>query len=179
MTHDVYKNREIMTKYEPYGLSLRESQKKSIGKAIQRKTGLSLKLTRAQLHGNDRLALTKVQIGHIMKNSLARRGADIKMSKAQLQAMKKMGGFLPLIPLILAGLSAVGGLAGGAAGIAKAVNDKRSSDAAMAEQVRHNKEIESQLRGSGLTCCPTCRGSGLYLQTTKRGTGVDLGRKKD
>jgi hypothetical protein len=35
---------------------------------------------------------------------------------------KKIGGFLPLIPLF-AGLSAVGALAGGAAAVAKSVND--------------------------------------------------------
>ena len=65
-----------------------------------------------------------------------------------------MGGILPLltlIPLILRGLSAAGALAGGAAGIAKAVQDKKSNDSANTEAERHNREVEAQLKGSGLS----------------------------
>ena len=101
-------------------------------------------------------------------------GAEIKFSKTQLKKMAKMGGFLPLLPLIpmiLGGLSAAGALAGGAAGIAKAVQDKQANDVANAEAARHNREVEAQLSaaGSGLYlgkrggCCPMCRGSGLFL----------------
>ena len=39
----------------------------------------------------------------------------------------KQGGFLPLLPLIFGGLSALGALSGGAAGIAKAVNDAKQA----------------------------------------------------
>jgi len=154
--------------YEPYGLTLSGSQKQSIGEAIQNETGVTIRLSLEQLAGDDALALTKTQIRKIQKHRNLGNGADIKLSNTQIRAMKKMGGFLPLIPLILAGLSAVGGLAGGAAGIAKAVHDKQASDVAMAEQARHNKEVEKQLQGSGLQCCPKCKGSGVYLGKTSK-----------
>lgn len=158
----------MKTEYTIFGLSLSDAQKKSLARAIQGKTNLTLRLNLRQLSGNDKLALTKNQIAHITKNKNMQRGSDINLSKTQLQKMKKMGGFLPLIPLILAGISAAGALAGGAASIAKTVHEKQASDATITEQARHNREIESQLRGSGLmTYCPTCRGSGLYLSKNR------------
>lgn len=62
---------------------------------------------------------------------------------------EREGGFLPLIPLILGGLSAAGALAGGAAGVAKTVLDKKANDAELAEKERHNKEMEKAV-GRGL-----------------------------
>ena len=44
-----------------------------------------------------------------------------------LPVPKKVGGFLPLLIPIFSGLSATGALAGGAAGIAKAVNDSNAA----------------------------------------------------
>jgi len=160
----------MKTDYTIYGLSLSDAQKKSLARAIKSKTNLTLKLSLRQLSGSDKLALTKQQIARITKNKDMNRGSEINLSKTQLQKMKKMGGFLPLIPLILAGISAIGALAGGAATIAKTVHEKQASDASIAEQTRHNREIESELRGSGLkkfTCCPTCKGSGLYLSKNR------------
>ena len=63
---------------------------------------------------------------------------------------KKVGGILPLIPLIIGGLAAAGSVAGGAAGIAQAVNKKKAEDAALAEQKRHNISLENAARGQGL-----------------------------
>ena len=67
--------------------------------------------------------------------------------------MRKKGGFLPLIP-ILAGIAAAGSVAGGAAGIASAVNKKKAEDAAAQEQHRHNLSLEeaarTAARGKGL-----------------------------
>lgn len=163
--------------YAKYGLTLSESQKKTIGQAIMNNDSAVIRLTVEQLTGDDMLALTSSQIKRIEKHKDANRGIDLKLSKTQLQNMKKQGGFLPLIPLILAGLSAVGGLAGGAAGIAKAVHDKQASDEAMAEQMRHNKEVEAQLKaGTGLQCCPKCKGSGLYLGKQRGGGGLFLSK---
>lgn len=78
----------------------------------------------------------------------------------------KRGGFLPLIP-IFAGLSALGSLAGGAAGIAKAVNDYKSAKQNFNESERHNKIMESIALGKGLYIKPYKKGSGLYLQAPK------------
>lgn len=146
--------------YSSFGLSLSNPQKKSLANAIQNKTSLTLRLNTNQLHGQDKLALTMTQINHITKSKSVGKGVNITLSKTQLQKMKKMGGFLPLI---LAGLGALGALAGGASAIAKTVHEKQTADATLAEQSRHNRQIESELRGSGFKCCPQCKGSGLYL----------------
>ena len=74
----------------------------------------------------------------------------------------KTGGILPLIPLF-AGLSAVGVLAGGAAGIAKAVNDSKAAKQQLEKNRRHNKTMESIAMGKGLYLKPYKRGFGLYL----------------
>lgn len=65
----------------------------------------------------------------------------------------KSGGFLPLVPLF-AGLSALGALAGGASGIAKAVNDATAAKKQLGEAARHNQTMEAI----------TLRGRGLYLK---------------
>lgn len=76
----------------------------------------------------------------------------------------KSGGVLPLIP-IFAGLSALGSLAGGAAGIAKAVNDYKSAQKNLSETERHNKMMESIAIGKGLYIKPYKKGSGIYVNS--------------
>jgi hypothetical protein len=141
-----------------FGLSLTETQKQSLANAVQTRSGLTLRLTPEQLDGSDELALTKAQIAHIIKNKNIGQGVDLKLSKTQLQKIKKTGGFLPLI---IAALAAAGALAGGAASVAKAVHEKRAADTSLEEQARHNREVEAQLQGSGI--CTTCHGTGLFL----------------
>ena len=59
---------------------------------------------------------------------------------------EKEGGFFPLI---LGALGALGALAGGAAGVAGTVlNNNREKDK-LAEQARHNSQMEKTLSGSG------------------------------
>lgn len=79
----------------------------------------------------------------------------------------KRGGILPLLP-IFAALGAAGSLAGGAAGIAKAVNDAKSNRRRLEEEMRHNNTMEAiALRGGK-------QGTGLYLGPYKRGYGLYL-----
>lgn len=78
----------------------------------------------------------------------------------------KTGGFLPLIP-IFAGLSALGSLAGGAAGITKAVNDYKVAQKSLQEAERHNKMMESIALGKGLYIKSHKKGAGLYLNLQK------------
>lgn len=80
--------------------------------------------------------------------------------------LPKTGGILPLIP-IFAGLSALGALAGGAAGIAKAVNDHKSATKNLAEAQRHNKMMESIALGKGLYIKPYKKGNGLFVKNQK------------
>lgn len=78
----------------------------------------------------------------------------------------KSGGLLPLIP-IFAGLSALGSLAGGAAGIAKAVNDSKAAQKRLQEAERHNRMMEAFALGKGLYIKPHKKGTGLYLNPSK------------
>ncbi|ESP04241.1 hypothetical protein LOTGIDRAFT_170938 [Lottia gigantea] len=71
---------------------------------------------------------------------------DIDLERID-ENLTKIGGFLPFLPLIFAGLAAAGATAGGAAGIAKAVNDKKAEAAANAEARRHNLAMEREARG--------------------------------
>nr|WP_129335181.1 hypothetical protein [Enterobacter cloacae complex sp. 2DZ2F20B] len=81
----------------------------------------------------------------------------------------KSGGFLPLLP-IFAALGALGSLGGGAAAIAKAVNDAKSAKEQLKENQRHNQKMESIAVGKS--------GSGLYLKPYKRGYGLFLAPSK-
>ncbi|ESO93269.1 hypothetical protein LOTGIDRAFT_161832 [Lottia gigantea] len=67
---------------------------------------------------------------------------DIDLERIDENLTKK-GGFIPFLPLIFAGLAA-GATAGGAAGIAKAVNDKKAEAAANTEARRHNLAMERE-----------------------------------
>ena len=128
-----------MVVYYKHGFNLSEGQKSKISAAYKNTVGISLRLSKKDLQGNDILALTQTQLNKI-KN--ADKGVQIKLSLAQLKHMVKTGGFLPLltlIPLIAGSLGAAGGLTGG---ISAAVSAAKSN----AEQARHNREIEQQNR---------------------------------
>lgn len=77
-------------------------------------------------------------------------------------ALPKSGGILPLLP-IFAGLSAIGSLAGGAAGIAKAINETKDAKKKFAEMQRHNQTLEAIALGKGLYLKPYKKGLGLYM----------------
>ena len=83
----------------------------------------------------------------------------------------KVGGFLPLIPLF-AGLSALGALTGGAAGIAKAVNDASAAKEQLTEAHRHNRAMEEKNIGKGLHLKPYRQGLVLYIQPFHEGKGI-------
>lgn len=69
---------------------------------------------------------------------------------------EKSWGILRFLIPILAGIGTAGSLAGGAAGIATAVNKKKSEEAMLEEQKRHNSQMEKEAKniasGSGLKC---------------------------
>lgn len=76
--------------------------------------------------------------------------------------LPKTGGFLPLLVPLMAGLSAVGSLAGGASAVAKAINEARDAKARLEEMKRHNLKLEEQKIGSGLYIKPYKQGYGIY-----------------
>ncbi|KAJ8914021.1 hypothetical protein NQ315_012044 [Exocentrus adspersus] len=84
----------------------------------------------------------------------------------------KTGGFLSLIP-IFAGLRALGPLGGGAAGIAKAVNnDAKDAKQKFEESKRHNVAMEQIAMGKGLYMKPYKQGFGLFLGPYQPSKGV-------
>lgn len=92
--------------------------------------------------------------------------SDIKIKLPRVIPIPKTGGFLPLIP-IFAGLSAAGSLAGGTAGIVKAVNEYKAAKKQLKELERHNKHIEAVCIGKGLQLKPYKRGFGIYITKQK------------
>ena len=62
----------------------------------------------------------------------------------------KIGGFLPFLIPLFVGLSATGAIAGGAAGIAKAVNDAKAAKRQLKESQRHNSAMEAIALGIAL-----------------------------
>lgn len=81
-----------------------------------------------------------------------------------LRVPEKIGGLLPFLIPLFAGLSATGALAGGAAGIAKAVNDAQAAKHQLEESRRHNETMESIALGKGLYLKPYKKGLGLHLK---------------
>jgi hypothetical protein len=108
---------------------------------------VTIKISKNNLTGNDKLHLTELQINKIKK---AADGVHLKLSRTQLDHMEKVGGFLPLLAAIPAILGAIGGLGGLTAGVASAVNSSRQVN----EQIRHNQENEKMMKeqsGGALT----------------------------
>ena len=133
-----------MREYQNYGVKLTPGQVKKIMSAHVNKTGCIIRLSKSNLHGDHKLPLTQRQINQI-KNT--KNGIELHLTATQLKHMEKTGGFIPLltlIPIIASALGAAGGVAGG---IASAVNSSKGN----AEQARHNRAIEDQLKaGSGI-----------------------------
>ena len=131
-----------MTNYTPYGVTLTKGQIQKLKNTYDSDTDATLRISKKDLSGPNKLPLTQTQINKIRK---ATTGVQLCISKSQLEHMEKHGGFLPLLALIPAIAAAAAGVGGLAGGISSAVNSTRQTN----EQVRHNKEVEKQL-GSGL-----------------------------
>ena len=112
------------------------------------------------------ILLTKTQISNISKGI----PFILKLSKAQVTALAKHGGFLITIPTLLAAASAIGSLAGGASAIAKTINEKKVAQKQLQETKRHNLEMEKKGKGLFLKPYPRQRkvGEGLYLKPYRK-----------
>lgn len=78
----------------------------------------------------------------------------------------KSGGVLPFLVPLFAGLSALGSLAGGTAGIVKAVNDAKDAKKRLEEFQRHNRAIERVKIGNGMHIAKNKKKNGLGLYIT-------------
>ena len=102
------------------------------------------------------------------KKAVKKSGGKTHIKKLRvLPIPSKTGGLLPLVP-IFAGLSALGALAGGAAGIAKAVTDTNMAKKQLEEAKRHNQVMEEVNMGKGLYLRPYKTGGGLRLHTESK-----------
>lgn len=86
---------------------------------------------------------------------MKKKGKKQRKTRQRIIQTPKLGGFLPLLLPILGALGALGG---GAAGIAKAVNDAKSNKEQLAELQRHNLAMEAVKKN----------GKGLYLAPFKK-----------
>lgn len=102
---------------------------------------------------------------HAARQAVRDAGGKRKIRTPRIIPIPKTGGFLPLLP-IFAGLSALGTLAGGAAGVTKVINDINLGKQKLVEAERHNKSMESILLGKS--------GKGLYLKPYRSGLGLYL-----
>ena len=130
-------------KYIIHAVNLSASQVKKIEMAAKKGGGTCIRLSKNNLKGPHKLPLTQTQVNKLNK---ATGGVNLKLSESQLKYIKN-GGFLPLlalIPIIASAIGATGALAGG---VTSAVNSSKAN----AEQMRHNRAIEEQLKnGAGI-----------------------------
>ena len=140
-----------MTRYTSYGLDLSENQLEKIINAAKADKGTTIKLTNTATEGPHKFLLTPTQIEKIKNNNGS---LNLKLSAVQLREMEKSGGFLPLLallPLIFGGIGAASGIAGGVASAVSSAKNVRTAAAALEEQIRHNKQVEEELKaGSGI-----------------------------
>jgi hypothetical protein len=140
------------------GLSLTDAQIKKIINAANKQISVTIRLTKNNLNGSHKLPLTQTQINRINK---AKHGMNLTLSYSQIKHVKKWiselqkrGGFIPLltlIPIIASALGAAGGVAGGVASAVTAVKNANAVAASQAETIRHNREVEKQLKsGAGV-----------------------------
>ncbi|XP_043471570.1 uncharacterized protein LOC122504497 [Leptopilina heterotoma] len=121
--------------------------------------------------GNDARSTIKSAIETARKAVRNAGGREKVLTPRILPVPSKVGGLLPLIP-IFAGLSALGALTGGAAGVAKAVNDASAAKEQLKEAQRHNRELEAVALGKGLHLKPYRQGLGLHLKPYVKGQGI-------
>lgn len=105
----------------------------------------------------------------IVNNDNKRPGKDVvKEGLPRVIKVPKIGGVIPLIP-IFAGLSALGALMGGTAGVVSYFTSASNAKKNLIESKRHNQMIEAIALGDKYT-----KGYGLYLGPHNKGLGLFL-----
>uniref|UniRef100_A0ABD2XAG9 Phospholipase A2-like domain-containing protein n=2 Tax=Trichogramma kaykai TaxID=54128 RepID=A0ABD2XAG9_9HYME len=122
----------------------------TVASAMKIKKGLGVKLAKVVTAAKKQMKPGKTS-KMVIKSAIA--GAKEAVRKAGgknkikipriLPVSGKMGGALPFLIPLFAGLSATGALAGGAAGIAKAVNDAKAAERELRETKKHNRKMEA------------------------------------
>lgn len=147
------------------GMSLQLQRKNSKKKKPQTQTTLQkavLKKLKKQINDVDDVS-TLLKTARV---AVKKAGGKKRIRIPRIIPLPKIGGILPILPAIFAGLSAIGAISGGAAGIAKAINDAKAAKKALEESERHNKQMEAIAIGK--------QGDGLYLMKHLKGYGLFL-----
>ncbi|KAJ8966951.1 hypothetical protein NQ317_006781 [Molorchus minor] len=114
---------------------------------MKSKLGMGLRKVRRKPKRGNNLKLKHG--GNLKRKTL--KSKHKKSKKMRIIPIPKSGGFLPfLLPL----LGAIGAVGGGAAGIAKAVNDVKTNQKLLDEQKRHNMMMEQTPKGRGFYLNP-------------------------
>jgi hypothetical protein len=161
----------MKTEYFKHSFNLTANQIDKIKSAKKDKLPTTIRLKKSSFkdgeHSSARqtvdLPLTKADANNVIAN----KGFDYALTKCKLKMLKiddHTGGFLP-IPLLLAGLTALGGLTAGAAKVADSVITKQTNDKRLEEEKRSNMEREKILRDQHGS-------SGLFLSPWKSGTSL-------
>lgn len=80
--------------YTTHSVTLTDGQKQNLAKAFEHKCELTIRLKNNQLRGDFPLMLTSTQIKNINKAINNGTGIDIRITKTQMSAQSKNGGFL-------------------------------------------------------------------------------------
>ena len=86
-----------MTTYHSHKVNLSEGQRKKLLTAHNNKSGITIRLSKSDITGNDSLMLTKRQINQLNKAKKSGVGSDLKISQTQIR--KVIGGGAPRIGL--------------------------------------------------------------------------------
>ena len=179
-----------MTQYYEHRVSISNGQRDKIRKAIESKTGVTIKLANSDLIGDDLLALTKAQILRLQKALETGKGLTIKMSKAQVRKnLKVEGGFLGMLaglaaralPFLAKSILPALGI-GALTGVANAGVSKALGNGLYLKKGGNTMRVETD--GKGLYLSPASGaglkkyGDGLYLSQDSgivEGSGLLLG----
>lgn len=130
-----------------YKINLSENQRKKIALAWKKKSNVTIQLSNDQLsNGNYKLTLTEDQKKKIEKAKKNIVGLRLNLTYNHLKVNHEGG----LLPLLFAGLGALGAMTSGAAAAANAYSNYKARDEELKEMKRHNADIEGKFQGKGL-----------------------------
>ena len=179
-----------MTQYYEHRVSISNGQRDKIRKAIESKTGVSIKLANSDLIGDDLIALTKAQTLRLQKAYETGKGITIKMSKTQVRKnLQVEGGFLGMLaglaaralPFLTKSILPALGI-GALTGVANAGVSKALGNGLYLKKGGNTMRVETD--GKGLYLSPASGaglkkyGDGLYLSQDSgivEGSGILLG----
>lgn len=126
---------------QKYNFNFTTCQLQKIAAAYKKKSTAVIQLAYENLvNGKYAIILYPENAQKVEKAKKSKKGLRLVLTYNEIKDIKQ-GGFLPLL---FAGLGALGAIAGGASAIANAVINKKEKDKELEELKRHNKVIEGK-----------------------------------